>query len=359
MICALVVAIIAVLLACFSGREKKHSYLLLTAFAVLSIFLSVGYYWGNDVTTYETWYEGFEKSGVSWWEFSQYDRFTQKEVGYICINLLLKPLGFWGMRAVLFLIENIIIYWFIKSHVNKKWYWLAVFVYVFNPNFWVLSSSMMRQWLAMCVILLSVLRLEKGKILQYLLLVLIAFSIHFSAGVGLIFLPLSLLQKKNTMGSFAILVVCLIVFWILSPLFIDYVVLFLKSGDFYQIGYMDTHGGVGITSIVFLLINTFILYNSIKAKQRQNLSCWIVMLSALIMPLLSYGELISRIGYYFTILSITSFPLFMDNPQIDRTTKSIIISVVIMYYIYAFFLFFNSPTWVKAYGTYQTLIGRI
>ena len=359
MIDALIVAIIAVILAYIGRREKKHSYLLLAAFAILASFLSLGYYWGNDVSSYEVWYDEFEKSGISWWEFSQYDRFTQKEVGYICINLLCKPLGFWGLRAVLFFLENVIIYLFIVRHVEQRWYWLAVFIYVFNPNFWVLSSSMMRQWLAMCVILLSVMRLEKGKTLQYLILVLIAFSIHFSAGVGLIFLPLSFLQKKNTIGSFAILVVCLIGFWVVSPLFIDYVALFLKAGDFYQIGYMETHGGVGITSVAFLLIYTFILFYSVKAKQRQNLSCWIVMLSALIMPLLSYGELISRIGYYFTIFSMVSLPLFMINPRVDRATKNILVSVLVLYYIYAFFLFFNSPTWIKAYGTYHTIIGRL
>lgn len=359
MIDALFVAIIAVLLAYLGRRENQHSYLLLSAFVILTAFLSLGYYWGNDVSIYETWYDGFVKSGISWWEFSQYEDFTQKEYGYICINLLLKPLGFWGMRAVLFIIENLIIYWFIKTHVNRRWYWLAVFIYVFNPNFWVLSSSMMRQWLAMCVMLLSVMRFEKGKIFQHILLLLLAFSIHFSAVIGLVFFPLSLLQKKNSMLSFTILAASLIVFWILSPLFIDYLALFLKTEDFYQIGYMDTHGGVGITSISFLLIYTFILFCSIKAKQQQNLSCWIVMLSALIMPLLSYGELISRIGYYFTIFSIVSFPLFMDNPKVDKATKYILTTVVVLYYIYAFFLFFNSPTWIKAYGTYHTLIGRV
>lgn len=359
MIDALIVALIAVLLALFSRREKKHSYLLLTAFAILTTFLSLGYYWGNDVATYETWYDGFVKSGISWWNFSQYESFTQKEYGFICINLLLKPFGFWGMRAVLFFIENIIIYYFIKSHVNKRWYWFAVFIYVFNPNFWVLSSSMMRQWLAMCVVLLAVMRLEKGKRIQYVILTLLAFSIHFSAIVALVFLPISILQKNNSSQSFYALIIGLIVFWILSPLFIDYVVLFLKAEDFYQLGYMDTHGGVGITSVSFLLINTFILYCSVKYKQQNNLVCWIVILGALVMPLLAYGELISRIGFYFSICTIAAYPLFMENKKVDRLSKSAVLSIIVLYNIYMFFLFFNSPTWVKAYGTYQSLIGNI
>lgn len=356
---AFIVAVIAVFLAYLGGREKQHSYLLLLAFFVLTLFLSLGYYWGNDVTIYETWFDGFEKSGIPWWNFSQYDSFSQKEYGFVCINLILKPLGFWGMRAVLFFIENAIVYYFIKTHVNKKWYWLAVFIYVFNPNFWVLSSSMMRQWLAVCIVLLSVMCLEKGKILRYFLLILLAFSIHFSAIVSLAFLPMSLLQKKNSIQSFFILITSLIFFWILSPLFIDYVVLFLKAEDLHQLVYMDTQGGIGISSISFMIIYTFNLYYSIHAKQQQNLPCWIVMLAALVIPLLSYGEMISRIGFYFSIFTLAAFPLFMENPKVKKPTKIVVISFVILYDIYMFFLFFNSPTWIKSYGTYETLIGKI
>ena len=359
MIQALLVALAAVFLAYLGGREKNRSSLLLLAFALLTLFLSLGYYWGNDVSMYEEWYDNFEKKGIAWWDFSQYDSFSQKEYGFIWINLLLKPFGFWGMRAVLFCIENYIVYYFIKTHVKKKWHWLAVFIYVFNPNFWVLSSSMMRQWLAMCVVLLGAMSLEKGRVLRYVLMSLVAFSIHFSAIVTLAFLPVFFLQKKNTMQSLYILIACLIGFWLLSPFFIDYVALFLKAEDFYQLGYMDTHGGFGITSIAFMLLYTFILYCSIKTKQQHNLPCWIVMLAALVMPLLAYGELISRIGFYFSIFTLAAFPLFMDNPKVDKASKTAVISFVILYDIYSFFLFFHSPTWIKAFGSYHTIIGNL
>lgn len=359
MISAFFTALFAVFFAFIGRKEQNHSYYLLTSFIILTTFLSLGYYWGNDVVTYEIWYDSFVESGISWWDFSQYESFTQKEYGFICINLLLKPFGFWGMRAVLFILENLIVYWFIKTHVNRKWYWLAVFIYVFNPNFWVLSSSMMRQWLAICIALLSVTCLERRKFIPYILLTLIAFSIHFSALITLVFLPLSFLQKKNSKSSFAILVGCLIVFWILSPLFIDYVVLFLRTEDFYHLGYMDTHGGVGITSVIFLLINTFVLYCSVKYKQHNNLACWIVILAALVMPLVAYGELISRIGFYFSVFTIAAYPLFMENTKVDWQYKNAVLSIIVLYNLYMFFLFFNSPIWIKSFGTYKTLIGNL
>lgn len=359
MFAAFITAITAVFFAYKGGREKTHSYLLSLSFILLTAFLSLGYYWGNDVANYERWFDGFVQSGISWWEFSRYFSFTQKEYGFVFINLLLKPLGFWGMRAVLFVIENAIVYYYIKTHVNKKWYWLAVFVYVFNPDFWVLSSSMMRQWLAMCVVLLSVMSFEKGKKIRCFLLLFLAFSIHFSAIATMAFLPLSILQKHNSRQALRVLIACLLGFWLLSPIFIDYLVLLLEAGDFYQLGHMDTHGGIGITTIAFTLIYFFVLYCSIKAKQQKNLACWMVMLAALAIPLVFYGELMSRIGLYFSLFSLAAFPLFMDNPRVDKATKGFLISVVVLYDFYAFFFFFQSPTWIKSFGTYHTLIGNL
>ena len=172
MIQAFLVATLAVFLAFLGGREKKHSFFLFLAFVVLTAFLSLGYYWGNDVAKYEERFEFYRDSGISLFEFSQYGILALKELGFVFINLLCKPLGFWGMRALLFIVENAIIYYFIVNHVNRKWYWLAVFIYVFNPSFWVLSSSMMRQWLAICIIVQAVDSLLRNKKLLFVLLVL-------------------------------------------------------------------------------------------------------------------------------------------------------------------------------------------
>lgn len=133
------------------------------AFVLLTAFLSLGYYWGNDVAKYEERFEYYSNSGIALFDFSQYGFIALKEFGFVFINLLCKPIGFWGMRAVLFILENAILYYFIVKHVDRKWYWLAVFIYVFNPNFWVLSSSMMRQWLAICIVVLATDFLSRNK----------------------------------------------------------------------------------------------------------------------------------------------------------------------------------------------------
>ena len=358
MIHAFIVAVIAAFLAYLGGREKNHSYLLLLAFTILTLFLSLGYYWGNDVATYERWYEGFESSGIQWWDFSQYESFIQKEYGFICINLLCKPIGFWGMRAVLFILENAIIYFFIKKHIDKKWRWLAVYLYVFNPYFWVLSSSMMRQWLAICIILLSIDRLLEKRYLFFAALVFLASTIHVSASICLVLFPLALFQNNATKKTIVLFFVLLVAYYILSPLFIDYLALYLKTEELYM-GYTSTHGSFGITSILLMVIYTIVLYFTVKTKQKDSLLSWIVMLYGLILPLLSFGELSSRLFFYFTICTIGSFPLFLGNIKINKMIRTSVIWVICLLYLYQFYIFFHSPTFIKYFGTYNTLIGKI
>ena len=355
---AIITAVIAVFLAFLGGREKHHSFFLLLSFVLLTIFLSLGYYWGNDVENYERWYEGFESSRVSWWDFSQYDSFTQKEYGYICINMLCKPLGFWGMRALLFTIENAIIYNFIKKYVDKKWYWLAVFIYVFNPNYWVLSSSMMRQWLAMCVVLLGVDFLLRNKYIMFTLLVVLATSFHLSSIICLILLPLSFFQRKATKSTIVVFFLLLGLYYLLSPFFIDYIALYLKSEELYM-GYTSTHGSFGITSVLLMIVYSIVLYTAVNTKQKYSLLSWIVMLYGLVLPLLSFGELSSRLAYYFTICTIGSFPLFLSNIKVKKTLRIWVVGLICVLYLYQFYSFFQSPTWIKSYGTYETLIGKI
>lgn len=358
MIQAFITAFFSVFLAYIGRREKNHSYFLLLSFVILTLFLSLGYYWGNDVVTYENWFEGFEKSSVSWWNFSQYDSFTQKEYGFIFVNLLFKPLGFWGMRAALFVIENAIIYSFIVKHVERRWYWLAVFIYVFNTNFWVLSSSMMRQWLAMCIVVLAVDFLLKKKYLLFTLFLVFAISIHFSAAVCLFIIPLLIFRKKASKVSIYIYGFFLALYYLLLPFVSDYIILYLKTEELYT-DYLYEQDSMGISNVLFMLIYTIIMYYAVKTKQKDFFLAIIVMLFGLILPLPSLGELSARLGYYFTVFTIGTIPMFMNNTGINKNIRTWTIAFVCLYYIYMFVLFFQSPTWIKSYGTYQTIIGKL
>lgn len=351
MIPAFLTALVAVFLAFLSRNEKKHSYFLLLAFVVLTAFLSLGYYWGNDVAKYEERFEYYSNSGIALFDFSQYGFIALKELGFVFINLLCKPIGFWGMRAVLFIIENAILYYFIVRHVDRRWYWLAVFIYVFNPNFWVLSSSMMRQWLAICIVVLSVDFLLRKKNVAFVLLVLLASTVHITALICLAFLPLSMLQRKTTTKTIPFFLLLLFLYYVFSPIFIDSLASFLVEEDFY-VGYTSQKGSVGITGIGRMVIYILLLYSALKWGAKEKLLYWIVLLYGFILPLLSFGELSSRLGFYFLIFTIATYPSFLSIPNIKSLPKTMVVGLVCVYLLYLFNWFFHSPTYYSSYWNY-------
>ena len=353
MIPAFFIALLAVIIALIGGTKKNYNHWLLVSFAILTVFLCLGYYWGSDVERYEQRFLYYADSGITAFDFSEYDYLSRSEFGFVFINLICKPLGYWGMRAVLFFLENAIIYYFIINHVDKKWYWLAVFVYVFNPYFWVLSSSMMRQWLAICLCLLSVEFLLRGKKLFYFITILIASTIHLTALVCLLYLPIYYIAKSRSYNI--VFTFLLVLFYFTFVLFFrDYLILFLNTEDIYT-AYTDVTTGVGISSIARLLLYIYILYVAIKQQFKDRLLNWIVVLYALTLPLLSYSQLVSRIGLFFTSSTIATYPIFISQAKVGGLFKKALLVLVCSYLLYLFYVFFTGPTFYSSYYHYNTL----
>ena len=115
-----IISIIAIFLAYWSKYDKFRWGLPL-AFVVITTFLSLGYEWGNDVPTYERVFERYTNSSYSLFDFQTYEYLNDKsEFGWVLINQLCGGIGFYGMRAILFSFENLIIYLIIKRVVHNK-----------------------------------------------------------------------------------------------------------------------------------------------------------------------------------------------------------------------------------------------
>lgn len=88
------------------------------------------------------------------------------EPGWVLLCWLFKHIGgFFKMVAVLNLIQNMLVYRTIKNYVEKKWWPLTVFIYLFSTSFYLLNFSMMRQGFVVCVFL-GLWQLIKEKILE-------------------------------------------------------------------------------------------------------------------------------------------------------------------------------------------------
>lgn len=151
MIETIVIGLICVFWA-YLGRYRRLSWGFGAAMTILFVFLAIRYEWGNDYRQYIDKFTVYNSID----EFNYSDPNERWEVGWIFLYRIFKPFGFFSLVIVLTAFEISVYYWFIKKYIPKEWYWFAVFIYVFNPNFMLTQSSMMRQTLAMCIVLLSI-----------------------------------------------------------------------------------------------------------------------------------------------------------------------------------------------------------
>ena len=120
-------------------------------------------------------------------------------------------------------------------------------------------------------------------------------------------------------------------------------------------GYTSQKGSVGITGIGRMVIYLAFLYSANKWDLKDKLLNWIVLLYGFMLPLLSFGELSSRLGFYFLIFTMAVYPSFMNNPKIKSVLKTMVVGVVCAYLLYLFNWFFHSPTYQSAFGNYTMI----
>ena len=208
MIETIVIGLICVCLA-YLGRYRRLSWGFGAAMTILFVFLAIRYEWGNDYRQYIDKFIVYNSID----EFNYSDPNERWEVGWIFLYRIFKPFGFFSLVIVLTAFEISVYYWFIKKYIPKEWYWFAVFIYVFNPNFMLTQSSMMRQTLAMCIVLLSIPYIYKKKVIIAALFILFASLFHSSAKI---LLPIVFLGFVNwRMGKKGVIIGVVLFFAIL------------------------------------------------------------------------------------------------------------------------------------------------
>ena len=354
------VGLIAVFLAYLNGKSTRDNCLKLS-FLLLTIFLSLSYNWGPDVSSYYDTFIEVNSSEISIFDFSSlFGLRKQGEVGWSILNIISFPIGFFGFRFLLFSIENFILYRLIKDFVNKKWQWFAVFIYVFNaPEFMVIGSTMMRQWLAMCLVVGAFLLYKHGHLLYAAIVLLITPTIHASAFISFMLIPL-LFIKYDFSKTKIIAIVILLVFsitWFVKNLAPEIISAFLIGGfDFYEL-YLDQTGGQGsgivATMKMLLYIALFLSINQVEQKDRFFIA--VAFVSILFLPLQSFGQLVIRLSYYYSIFTIVALPQFFSQVKWNNLFKTGALCFLFILYIYGFWIHFTGPVFHDTMYEYHSI----
>lgn len=366
---AITVSLFAVILAYFGKYDVKG---LFFAFFVIFVFQALRFDYGPDYMEYLAMFKEINGNIVSLGSISSlYDITRGHEIGWVIINILCKPIGFFGLIIVLAAFENWVIYSFVKKYVPHNMYWVAVACYALSSTLFLISAcSMLRQWLAIILFLIAFQYIEKRDPLKYCLIIAVAITIHTSAFILLPFYFVTKIPqiKAIPFKLLAVFILFYIVWVYFAPqLLSDNIVslLSLESFEHYS-GHLEYEANVvksnllgRINTIISLYVVPFIVVLSIPNLNKVSQHITVVYLfSLLFLPLVSVVHLIDRLGYYFLVFSICAIPLALNVYQQKKNANRIIVyGIFIVYALFTIRSFLSLPSseiW-SSFQEYETI----
>lgn len=349
MIATIVLGIFSVIFASLA-RYQRMQWGLKASFALIFLFLALRYNFGND---YEGYASGFDNI-KNYDQYSLSDFLLQYEPGWIFLNWLFKPLGFFAMTAMLAFLNCVVYYRFIFKYVPVEYYWFSVFVYVFYPDFMLVHASAMRQSVAILFFVISIDCLLRKNSIRYFFCIALASLFHYTA---VILFPVYLLTfincKIRLMYGVVIASVFLSLFVFgpsLSPYFKLLISGVYSKYEFYQdAGEINSDLGFAYYSVLF----AFILYFERFQNREIALFFKVAVVGFLFVPLTLVIEIFARAGMYFMPAIIVVYPNILMIKK-NVVVNVLFLAVIILVTIYQFFAFFYSDTYSEYYRDYQT-----
>lgn len=359
----LVLASIIALLLVYTASPNKKEASLKWAIGIVTLVSAVRYQVGTDYMNYYEIYDNINSYGAfSWNELIQGEIY--KDPMWTLLNLLFsvfKDNGFFVMVAAISIFQNVVVYYIIKKHVTPNYWPLALFVYLFNPYFYVLDQSMLRQGLAISLCMLAFLVFSKKKLWLSILLIVMGWLTHSSALIMLCIIPILFWKMENTKPLAYIFTVSFVLFFIFRESLDAFLSPFLAVEDF-DILYekylgRDTSSSFGIifilNTIPFLIFVKALFKGEIEEpvqKQMLFLSC----IGTLIIPFSAMVQMISRLALYFNIFSIAAIPIVYSKQ--NSSVRTIITSCYVLAELTQYYLLYLGPSASRGYDTYQTIL---
>lgn len=351
-------SLLALLLTYLESKHRLRGGMKL-GFILVTLLGVIHYNYGNDYMAYYDIYKSIVNVPFN---FSNViGGYVYKEPGWALINYAFKPIGgFFMMVAVLNIIQNVIYYRFIKNNVARSWWPVAIFIYLFSSNFYLLNFSMMRQGLVIAVFLAMWKYIKVKKWHIALVGLILAASVHSSA---LILLPFSFwgfLKMKNGKVWAIIYLVLFFFLWsaddFLNGVF-EALIIFeeFQEYSYYLKDAESVEFGVGflINMLPFVVSIYYLMIDKEQTEQNHQL----VALATIGFMILPFGQiipLISRVGMYFGAFSICAFT---DSYSIirNRYMRWIMIGIYVAITLYDYWNFFNNSVYADSYYHFKTI----
>ena len=339
-----------------SGQLKNG---MLYGFIIVATLQMIHYDFGNDYMGYLQNYNEYTRYVFNYQSIK--DGVFYKDWGWVILCFLFKPLGgFFTMVAVLSIIQNIIIYRFIQREIRSDLLLFAVFIYLVNTAFYVLGFSMLRQWFVCCVFLGMWKYIKKKNWIIPLVVLSSCSLIHASARILIPFAFFGFLPVNKGKVLVWVLLLFIAFLWLAKEPVLNMLEGVIKVGSFedYFSTYSDDESTATfrlgfVLNCIPIVLSLLYLWNN-EGDECSRRMVIMSVIPFLLIPFAQIVPLIGRIGNYFAIYQIASYPIIYKavNKKIIRQACT---AIYVLITIYGYFGFYASPVWREHFSTFHTI----
>lgn len=359
MIAPIILGLISIGLSILFSQVRSPTLRLAIAFTPIFIFLGLRYNYGNDYPAYLTL---FNEIAAEW--KINYDAEAQHaEIGWLVLNRLFAGIGFFPMIISLALFNCYAYVKFIKAYVPEKYFWFALFLYIFVPENMLVQATAMRQTVAIAFFLIGLNYLVERRPLKYVLCVGIAALFHTSA---LILLPVYFLGARHFPINRAFIPLFLAAY-IGILFFSQEVVAFLLNliigtfgFDFFDRYSIYTEKGIissGLGLIFYSGYLSLLIFFHDNQSKEGRVIFKLVIFGIYLIPLSASLAMLARVGFYFSAASIAAAPLLSFSIK-SPNYRAIFLVAFICFFSTVYYSFFQSEIWTRGFGEYNTIFSQ-
>lgn len=228
---------------------------------------------------------------------------------------------------LMFIIFSLLTYGIVGLVIFKDFSNRYISILIYLAFFYISTLSVIRQGLAISIVLLAISNLKHNKYILSLILVVLAYFIHYSSIIAITFIPIYYLCKRS--NFILIISVCIIGIFSVNKL-IEY----FLPGYLHYLESTNEYSGGSLMKFLMLGLIGFVSYNGMKKNDLDVIKLSCISSIGILFPFLIGGHIGGRIALYFYTPLILTIPIVLDNINI-KSIKTISIYLLNLIFIWS------------------------
>lgn len=335
---------------CYSVYGNKNLFVFLTMGLLLALTCLRSLDTGNDTVSYYYLFEHYKGDSQIYSSEALLWMDSYVDIGYRFINRLFSKIS--GNYQLFISFVAIFMYTIVNKYIKKYSSNCVLSVFLFFLMFFHVYLNLLRQAIAISIILMGIQYLFDKKNMRFAFVVCMAALFHKTALIALLLIPIA--HKKHFSVKKSIVVILISILIVYSGVVGKLLGIIGYSGKYiYEERGLSTYAGIAISSIVFLLmlfLNRRMISTDTVLDGGDDFYRRFYIRIPVVQVIISIASLalpiFYRCEYYFTIFYLTGIPYFlMNNNDLDSNKKIITRVLLIAYITYICGILIWRPEW--------------